>query len=265
MIYVPWEQYEWKAGWAQIEGTNKWVVVGEWQKVPTGTWITLTTEEINVTGTAPKEEKSPWYKRALWGAAKLAVELWSPTGKAKWLKFGAQVAMEWYEGGSLWDAFTGVTIQGVKKKGIDTAAKALGGILADYLEGKRRIPTGTNLALGLTYELTGPGSPLEKFAASENAVTAFGAYDNNYIGNILAPYVFKGKFAEVAETFISNGGRLKFDLTGILRNTEGMTTFELRTILQSDRLEKATDFFLNGDRLTGAALQSTLAHWRQKP
>ena len=55
----------------------------------------------------------------------------------------------------------------------------------------------------------------------------------------------------------------KLNLTGIKTGLEGVTTWELRQILKSDRLLKTNrDFFENGKRLTGNALQSRLEPWR---
>lgn len=63
-------------------------------------------------------------------------------------------------------------------------------------------------------------------------------------------------------TFIENGGRIKFDLIGLEQGVEGATTWELRQILGSKRWEKATDFFGNGQELTGAAREEALRPWR---
>ena len=147
-IYLPREEWQWKTGWVPIAGAqNTYALIGQWQKVQTGTWFPLTTEVIHVTGSPPKEKEDDWYSG--WNLAKLGLELWSPAGKAKYLKWGIQFGMSWYESGSAWDAATDVTIKGVKDRAINTALKTLdkaGGILADYLGGKIRIPGGTNLA-----------------------------------------------------------------------------------------------------------------------
>jgi hypothetical protein len=71
-------------------------------------------------------------------------------------------------------------------------------------------------------------------------------------------------FHAITGTFIANGGRLKFNLTGIKTGIEGATTWELRAILKkSSGLEAKTDFFLNGRQLTGAELEAALKPWRQ--
>jgi hypothetical protein len=51
-------------------------------------------------------------------------------------------------------------------------------------------------------------------------------------------------------------------LTGIKEGVEGVTTAELRKVLKSPRFEDVTDFFENGKRLTGKALQRRLQPWR---
>ncbi len=96
---------------------------------------------------------------------------------------------------------------------------------------------GTNLALGLS-------DSLEKFSASQGAASVFGAWDKGFlqIPFLATRTVFESKFAAIMDTFIQNGGRIKFDLTGLKQGIEGVTTWELRQILGAKRWEAATDF-----------------------
>ena len=55
---------------------------------------------------------------------------------------------------------------------------------------------------------------------------------------------------------------LKFNLTGLSTKMGGVTTWELRTILASNRLTKHTDFYDHGVELTGTALNRALEPWR---
>ena len=59
---------------------------------------------------------------------------------------------------------------------------------------------------------------------------------------------------------------LPFDLTGLLTveeyGAEGMTAFELKTLLTKSKWEQATDFYENGRKLTGDKLQTRLQPWR---
>ena len=73
------------------------------------------------TGSPPKERKTTGTQG--WEITKLGLDLWSAAGKAKYLKWGIQFGMSWYESGSAWDAATDVTIKGVKDRAIDTAAE----------------------------------------------------------------------------------------------------------------------------------------------
>lgn len=261
-VYVPWEEWQWTQRWARLEGSDSYVLIGEWTKVPTGTWFPLTTEVIQVSGSAPKEEKSPWYKRAAWGVVKLGLELWSPTGKAKWVKWGLQIGMEWYESdGSLFDAFTSFTIQGVKNKAMSKAADLVGGVIFKVL-GSEKIPKGTNLALGMDSQ------GLDAFARQTQAITAMTAYDRKYVVFGIAEDDFMGVFDGIAAEFIANGGRLKFNLTGLDPNFAGAgraTARELGRIVRNPAFESATDFFENGVQITDpATLTQRLAPFRGK-
>ena len=257
-IYLTGEQWQWKERWAPIAGAeNTYALIGEWQKVEVGNWVGLSTEVIHVTGSAPRQKEEHWYSP--WNLLKLGVELWSPTGKAKYAKWAIQVGMSWYENGSVLDAAKDVTINGVKDKAVNTALNTVtkvGGIVADYLGGKIKIPKGTNLAFGFSGDL-------EEFAKSQSAVSVFSAWDKKYIGVPIGdPRELMQVFDSLTDTFINNGGRLKFNLTGIKEGVEGVTTAELRKVLKSPRFEDVTDFFENGKRLTGKALQRRLQPWR---
>jgi RHS repeat-associated protein len=131
------------------------------------------------------------------------------------------------------------------------------GLIAKELGGAKPIPVGTNLALSLP-------ETLEAFAkAQDSAVSVFGAWDREYLGAAIGNVKeFKGLFHRISATFIANGGRLKFNLTGIKAGLEGTTTWELQQILKSPELEKSADFFLNGVQLTGAKLEEALKPWR---
>ena len=131
------------------------------------------------------------------------------------------------------------------------------GVIAKNLGGKNPIPKGTSFALGM-------GKTLARFTASlKSAVNIGTAYDLNYVRGWFAdPEVFRGAFPELLNTFIENGGRIKFDLTGLSPLQEGMTTWELRGILKSETWTTATDFFLDGRPLTGSKLEAALKPWR---
>lgn len=62
--------------------------------------------------------------------------------------------------------------------------------------------------------------------------------------------------------FIENGGRIKFDLSGLKKGVEGATTWELGQILKNPKWEAATDFFQNGKQLKSPALEEALKPWR---
>ncbi|RKG52236.1 hypothetical protein D7X30_34160 [Corallococcus sp. AB011P] len=139
-----------------------------------------------------------------------------------------------------------------------SAPVAAAGRLAKELGGTTPIPKGTNLALGLS-------ETLDKFSASQGAVSVFGAWDKGFlrIPFLAQREVFMSKFATIVDTFIENGGRIKFDLTGLDPAIKGgVTEWELLQILGTKRWEAATDFFRQGERLTGAALEEALKPWR---
>jgi len=140
-----------------------------------------------------------------------------------------------------------------------TAAASTAGKLAKELGGTTPIPEGTNLAFGFS-------TSLEKFAESQGAVSGFGAHRNGFLGIPIADSrVLRQFFDAVANTFIKNGGRIAFDLTGLVRDYMefSVTGWELTRILKTKAFEAATDFFRNGERLTGAALEEALKPWRQ--
>jgi RHS repeat-associated protein len=263
--YVTWEQPQWTQHWVQLQDQpGKYAWIGEYKNVQVGQWFPLKDEVIHITGSAPKDEPLPWYHP--WNLVKLGVELWSPTGKAKWVKWGLQFGISYIENGNFWDAAQEFTINGVKKKGISVAAKVLGGVLADYLGGKNKIPTGTNLALGLTDQ------DMDKFAESQKAITVWNAYDSQYIGGkIGTENQLMAVFNEITTTFVDNGGRIKFNLTGLDPNYSGpnagrATVRELGRILTdpTGKFFPATDFFLNGQPLQNEALKKALEPWRKQ-
>lgn len=127
---------------------------------------------------------------------------------------------------------------------------------ASKLAGRTPIPKGTSLALGLSKQL-------ETFAESKGAVSVFGAWDKGYHGLPIADdTVLKGNFADIVGAFTENGGRVKFDLTGLETGIEGVTTWELRQVLGNSKWEAATDFFRDGERLSGEALEQAVKPWR---
>jgi RHS repeat-associated protein len=130
------------------------------------------------------------------------------------------------------------------------------GIIAGNLGGKVPIPRGTNLAFGFA-------KTLDEFSRSQNAVSVITAWDRKYIqigvGNFRE---LQGLFHAIAKTFVDNGGRLKFNLTGIEPGISGATTWELQAILGSGTLRAATDFFRDGAQLAGAELEAALKSWR---
>lgn len=129
------------------------------------------------------------------------------------------------------------------------------GLLAKSLGGVTPIPQGTNLALGFSRSL-------DEFATSKNAVSIMTAWDKGFhkvpMGNI---YELKQFFGDITSTFVRNGGRIKFNLSGLRSGMEGATTWELRQVLKSARLKGVTDFYLDGKRLTGDALAKALGAW----
>jgi hypothetical protein len=136
--YVKWDAPQWKESWASVPGTkNHYVWTGKYETVEVGAWVQHTTEVISITGSAPKKEGAPWY----WTGAKLLLDIWSPTGKLEWVKWGLQFSMSVYETGSLWQSGKDFTIQGVRRK----AANAL-------------LSTGRQL-LGLDYDFARPTNP----------------------------------------------------------------------------------------------------------
>ncbi|HEY5814293.1 MAG TPA: RHS repeat-associated core domain-containing protein, partial [Terrimicrobiaceae bacterium] len=231
--------------------TEEWTVLDE-------RWIQATTEVIRVEGSAPKEEEEGVVSK-IWNgtksAAGLAFDLWSPTGKAKYVKWGIQLFQSYRESGSAVQAVKDVTVKGVKDKLFNIATDKLSQ-LAAQLGGKIKMPKKTHLALGRN-------EALEKFAESQGAVSIFGAYEKQYFVAAADPSVFKGQFAGIADLFTKNGGRIKFNLTGMdakLKDT--VTSWELQQILKSDALKSKTDFFENGKKLTGKKLRERLDQWR---
>jgi hypothetical protein len=136
------------------------------------------------------------------------------------------------------------------------AAASTAGKLAKELGGTTPIPKGTNLSFGFS-------KFLDKFSASQNAVSVFDAFDKKFLQVRLGdPEVLMGEFGRIVDTFIQNGGRIKFNLTGLEEGIKGVTTWELSQILGNKRWEAATDFFRNGQRLIGDALKEALKPWR---
>lgn len=85
-----------------------------------------------------------------------------------------------------------------------------------------------------------------------------------YLGRIGASSALKRNSEMDASTFIDNGGRLKFNLQGMEAGIEGVTTWELRTVLQNEWLLSKTDFYLGDALISGDALTEALRPWRQK-
>ncbi len=140
-----------------------------------------------------------------------------------------------------------------------TAAASTAGKLAKELGGTTPIPKGTNLALAFS-------TSLEKFAESQNAVSVFGAHKKGFLGVPVGnTKELMATFDAIVNTFTQNGGRIKFDLTGLVRDYKdfSVTGWELGRILKTKAFEAATDFFRNGERLTGATLEEALKPWRR--
>lgn len=132
------------------------------------------------------------------------------------------------------------------------------GFLAEHLGGTEPIPPRTNLALGLSKTVNAFASSIK----GDGAVSVWQAWNKSFLGFMVGNVKeFMGLFHEVANTFIANGGRLKFDLTGVLTSEEGVTTWELRQILKSPELRAKTDFFRDGHQLTGPQLKAGLKPW----
>ncbi|MEW5885008.1 MAG: hypothetical protein AB1725_12420, partial [Armatimonadota bacterium] len=130
------------------------------------------------------------------------------------------------------------------------------GALVKELYGTTAIPSGTNLAFGFARHL-------DDFEKSQGAVSVFSAWELGYhqlpVGQLS---VLKGNFSNIVNAFVGNGGRIKFDLTGLKPGIEGATSWELRQILGNPQWEVAADFFRNGEQVTGTALEEALKPWR---
>ncbi|MCE9671793.1 hypothetical protein LY474_28695 [Myxococcus stipitatus] len=98
---------------------------------------------------------------------------------------------------------------------------------------------------------------------SQSSVSVFAAWDKGFLRIPLGAerVVFESKFAAIVDTFIENGGRTKFELTGLQHGIEGVTTWELREILGT-KLGSGHRLFRNGERLTGDALEEAVKPWR---
>jgi hypothetical protein len=134
------------------------------------------------------------------------------------------------------------------------------GFLAKDLGGTVPIPSGQNLALGLTKHLKEFVNGLPQ---GHEAISVEGAWIKKFIQvPIIKPADFKGFFHAIVEAFAKAGGRIKLNLTGLQAGIEKVTTWELRQILKSPKLFNMTDFYRNGVKLTGKALEEALAPWR---
>ncbi|HEY4243183.1 MAG TPA: SpvB/TcaC N-terminal domain-containing protein [Kofleriaceae bacterium] len=137
------------------------------------------------------------------------------------------------------------------------------GTIASKFGGKKAIPRGTNLALGLF-----DNGSLQSFTASlENAEDVTSAYDKQYFqANLNSTAWIKGVLTDLGELIIGNGGRLKFNLDGMQGELSGLdqpTNVELRTILADPYLEAHTDFYEGSQLLPkNSALDARLAPWR---
>jgi len=140
-------------------------------------------------------------------------------------------------------------------KGSGTIAKSLGG--------KVPIPKGTNLTLGLSKHLFGFTSALKQ--AGIAAVNVFSGYDAGYFNvGLMEISSVAADLTRLADAIIKNGGRLKFNLEGVVDPAlKTVTNAELETILKNPKLEAATDFFEGGKPLTGDALAARLKPWRK--
>jgi RHS repeat-associated protein len=136
------------------------------------------------------------------------------------------------------------------------AAAGAAGKLAQELGGTTPIPKGINLAFGFS-------RALEKFASSQGAVSVFGAFEKGYLRIAVGMRrELEHTFHAIVDTFVKNGGRIKFDLTGLEPGKEGATTWELRQILKRKDWEAATDVLREGKQLAGAAREEALQPWR---
>jgi hypothetical protein len=145
--------------------------------------------------------------------------------------------------------------------GVNGGPPLPGKAIVNAIGGTEVIPRGTNLALGFS-------NTLDQFARARNAVSIFTAWDRQYLNIpfLADPEVLIPKLATIARTFIGNGGRIQFNLTGLNpRYVPSVTGDELRTILAPGNgdLLRATDFFENGKELLDEAREAALQAWRQ--
>jgi RHS repeat-associated protein len=271
--------WKWEAGWEKLEG-QRYAWVGEYRWTVVGReWIDVT-EEIHVEGSAPKEEDDGWGSSLIdFGASFLG------PGKVRWLYRGYQFVQNLRETGDPVQSLQNVTVNAATDKIVDKTVATVGkvankvakkkttsgseprggdtppgprassGVLVKKFGGKVPVPKGTHFALGRS-------ETLEEFAESKGAVSIFGAYDRKYFSAAADPDIFKNQFGELVDTFIQNGGRIKFNVTGMVGGVESVTSWELQQILRSGTWRAKTDFFENGRQLTGRRLERRLAPWR---
>jgi hypothetical protein len=278
-----WQWHEHEA-WRRVEGEYRKVTVGEYRWEVVDWEYHDVTEVIHVEGSAPKEEEDDGWVSSL---IDVGASFLGP-GKLRWAYRGYQFGKSWLETGDPLQALQDVTVNAAKGKAVDVAVNTTGkvlnkvakkkktsgsesqggdlpshppahaGVLVKKLGGKVPVPRGTHFALGRN-------EALEEFAKSKGAVSIFGAYDLKYFNAAADPAIFKNQFGELVDTFIKNGGRIKFNLTGMVggsRHMKTVTSWELQQILGSNTWRAATDFFDEGVDLTGQALERRLAPWR---
>jgi RHS repeat-associated protein len=233
-------------------------------------WFEDPGEIIEIHDTAPKEEERGALSTLFhYGkeAAGIALDLYSPAGwEARAAKYGAQFILGLIEGdsaatsaknvgkGALFDTAVDLGSKALKKVAKGTKVSTSGAFLKD-LGGTTPIPRGTHFALG-RHEI------LEEFASKQGAVSIRGAYDRRFFQAAADPQIFTHQFGGLVDTFMQNGGRIKFNLSGMVGGLDTVTSWELSEILKNPAWRRMTDFYDQGKKLTGPALTRRLAPWR---
>lgn len=221
-------------------------------------WVADRGEVIEIHDPPKEEERG--VLSTLTNLAGIALDLWNPVGRgARAAKYGAQFVLGLVKGDSaatsaknvgtsvLWDWARGAGSKALDKTSV-TLLKDLG----------TPVPKGTHLALGRR-------EVLEEFASRRGAVSVFGAYDRKYFQAAADSDTFMKQFPGLMDMFIQNGGRIKFNVTGMVGGfikTSEVSDRELREVLKNPAWRRKTDFYDQGKKLTGQALKERLAPWR---
>jgi hypothetical protein len=124
------------------------------------------------------------------------------------------------------------------------------------------MPRGMNLALGLERHLDDFTEALNN--SGQQSVNVFGAYDRGYFAAMLNERaVVTSELTRISRLVIDNGGRLKFNVQGLVHGPTGITVAELEAILANSTLESSTDFYLGARELDGQELKGILRPWRK--